>query len=151
MSWTFSNLQWISSDMSAIVITFPIELPSNSMICIIFASTLRYKMILRGQCSQLGTWVPSVCPQRAALGGLSLFSLLLWASCTNALIMVWWLFVPTSSAGQTCHPFCFGQSWYWSVLSVASFSLLAGISVAVREKYSSPYLSGPHVLRPDKL
>lgn len=57
----------------------------------------------------------------------------------SALIMVWWLFVPTSSAGRTCHPFCFAQSWYWSFLSVAAFSLL-GISVASRVKY----LSAPH-------
>lgn len=73
---------------------------------------------------------------------LPLFSLLLWASCTNALIMVWWLFVPTSSAGQTCHPFYFGESWYWSLLSVASFSLLAGISVSVRENTSLPICLG---------
>lgn len=83
-------------------------------------------------CSWLHYRVQSLCTQLGALKGLSLFSLLLWASCTNALIMVWWLFVPTSSAGQTCHPFYFAQSWYWSLLSVASFSLL-GISVAARE------------------
>lgn len=31
-------------------------------------------------------WVDSVCPQQAALEGLSLFSLLLWTSCSNGLM-----------------------------------------------------------------
>lgn len=48
----------------------------------------------------------------------------------ECLVIVRRLFVPTSSAGQTSHPFY----WcYWSPLNVASFSLLAGISVAARE------------------
>ena len=84
----------------------------------------------------------SVLSSKAAAEGLSFLSLLLWASCMNALLMVWWLFAPTSLAGQACHPFYFGPSWYWSLLSVASFSPLAAISMAAGEKYTYPTYLG---------
>lgn len=67
----------------------------------------------------------------------------LWSSCTNAPIMARRLFVPTSYAGQTRHPFHFGQSGYWSPLSVASFSLLERLSVAARENTLRPIIWAP--------
>lgn len=98
-------------------------------------------------------YCPALWTQPAALKGLSLFPLLMPSSCTNASIMARWLFVPAGSAGQTCHPFYFAQSRYWSPLSVASFSL-SGISVASERKYSPPHLSAAHwprIAPPDKL
>lgn len=78
------------------------SLSFNLVICIRVAGTCPWKMMTGGQCSSRSCRL-GVCNK------LPLSSQLMWVSCTDALIMARWLFVPTSSAGQTRHPFCFGR------------------------------------------
>lgn len=78
------------------------SLSFNLVICIRVAGTFPWKMMTGGQCSSRSCRL-GVCNK------LPLSSQLMWVSCTDAPIMAQWLFVPTSSAGQTRYPFCFGR------------------------------------------
>lgn len=129
--------------MSDIGITFPIHLLSNSMICIMLGSIWEYILILRGQGCFFAT--ESVSSTSRSWEGLSLSPPPLWSSCSyapddNGLMT----FCSNKFSGSRCviH-FTTVRAGIDPSLSVASFSTSAGISVAVREKHSSPYLSGP--------
>lgn len=155
---TLSHNKTIHSKIQlfAICIDSPLTwaLFSNSMICIIFASTLQYKMsvLLAGYLKHfftclcfLNTLLLKVLVLSAVVGILH--------ECSDNSLMT---FCSNKFSGSDVSSILF-----WSesvliqyVLSVASFSLSAGISVALREKYFFLYLSeihSPHILYPDRL